>query len=71
MGLAERKLAIRGKLHAPDNKMVIKSHPAPRLRAEGMFMVEGVPQHRCSCFPGWEVFQAYRAAGVMDSVASC
>jgi hypothetical protein len=30
MGQAERKRTVRGKFHPPDNKIVIKSHPAPR-----------------------------------------
>lgn len=51
----ERKQTVYGKFHAPDNKMVIKAHPAPEAPQRGGLRWRGFPPYRCSCFPSCEV----------------
>lgn len=71
MGLAERKLAVCVKFQAPDNKMVIKSHLAPEAQSRGDVYGGGGSPTQVQLLSRLGGFQPYRAAGVMDSVASC
>lgn len=69
MGQAERKQTVRGKFHAPDNKMVIKSHPAPEASQRGCLWWRGFPNTGAAAFQVVRFRILQGSSGY--SVASC
>lgn len=67
---SREKTIVCGKFHAPDNKMVIKSHPAPDSSQRGCLWWRGFPNTDAAAFqvvrfPVLQGSSGYRLCGLL------